>query len=231
MAHSFENLESPSGLGKLNGFLADRSYIEGYTPTQADAGVFAEVSRSYGQGPDKKFVNVLRWFNHIHSFSEDERRSFPSGESESVKEPQKEKEKEAQKEEKEEKKDGGEEDDFDVFGEVDAEEAEKEKKRREDEKNAKKKEEPVQKSNIVLDVKPWDDETDMDKMEALVRGVVIEGLTWGPSKFVEIAYGIRKLQISCVVVDELVSTDDLDDAITAFADHVQSVDIAAFVRV
>jgi translation elongation factor EF-1beta len=33
------------------------------------------------------------------------------------------------------------------------------------------------------------------------------------------------------VEDEKVSTEDLEDAITAFSDHVQSMDIAAFVRV
>ena len=34
-------------------------------------------------------------------------------------------------------------------------------------------------SSILLDVKPWDDETDMKKLEEAVRSVEIPGLTWG----------------------------------------------------
>jgi elongation factor 1-beta len=33
-----------------------------------------------------------------------------------------------------------------------------------------------------MDVKPWDDETDMKKLEEAVRSVQMEGLTWGACK-------------------------------------------------
>ena len=46
------------------------------------------------------------------------------------------------------------------------------------------------KSMIVLDVKPWDDETDLAAMEAEVRSIVKEGLLWGASKLVPIGYGV-----------------------------------------
>jgi membrane glycosyltransferase len=35
------------------------------------------------------------------------------------------------------------------------------------------------KSSVLLDVKPWDDETDMKKLEEAVRSVKLEGLFWG----------------------------------------------------
>jgi translation elongation factor EF-1beta len=35
------------------------------------------------------------------------------------------------------------------------------------------------KSSVLLDVKPWDDETDMAKLEEAVRSVQMEGLLWG----------------------------------------------------
>ncbi|GJV28631.1 elongation factor 1-delta 1-like protein [Tanacetum coccineum] len=35
------------------------------------------------------------------------------------------------------------------------------------------------KSSILLDVKPWDDESDMQKLEEAVRSVQMEGLMWG----------------------------------------------------
>lgn len=40
----------------------------------------------------------------------------------------------------------------------------------------------IAKSSILLDVKPWDDETDMAKLEECVRSIQIEGLVWGYCK-------------------------------------------------
>lgn len=98
---------------------------------------------------------------------------------------------------------------------------------------AKKEKKPViiAKSNIILDVKPWDDETDMGDMERKVRSVEMDGLLWGSAKLVPVGYGIKKLQISCVVEDDKVGTDDLEESITAFEDLVQSVDVVAFNKI
>lgn len=41
----------------------------------------------------------------------------------------------------------------------------------------------IAKSNIILDVKPWDDETDMEEMENAVRKIETDGLLWGACKF------------------------------------------------
>lgn len=41
----------------------------------------------------------------------------------------------------------------------------------------------IAKSSILLDVKPWDDETDMKELEKCVRSVVMDGLLWGACKF------------------------------------------------
>lgn len=89
----------------------------------------------------------------------------------------------------------------------------------------------IAKSNIILDVKPWDDETDMKALEAEVRKVTCDGLLWGAAKLVPLAYGIKKLQISCVVEDDKVSIDWLTETILEQEDYVQSVDIAAFNKV
>jgi elongation factor 1-delta len=89
----------------------------------------------------------------------------------------------------------------------------------------------IAKSNLILDVKCWDDETDMKELEAAVRSVTCDGLLWGASKLVPLAYGIQKLQISCVVEDEKVSIDWLVDEIQSKEDFVQSVDIAAFNKI
>ncbi|XP_046497737.1 elongation factor 1-delta isoform X2 [Equus quagga] len=128
-----------------------------------------------------------------------------------------------------------EDDDIDLFGSDEEEDKEAAKLREERlrqyaEKKAKK---PVlvAKSSILLDVKPWDDETDMAQLEACVRSIQLDGLTWGGSKLVPVGYGIRKLQIQCVVEDDKVGTDLLEEEITRFEEHVQSVDIAAFNKI
>ena len=51
------------------------------------------------------------------------------------------------------------------------------------------------------------------------------------AKLVPLAYGIKKLQICCVVVDDLVGTDFLEEEIYKFDELVQSVDIAAFNKI
>ncbi len=81
------------------------------------------------------------------------------------------------------------------------------------------------------DIKPWDDETDMKALEDSVRSINIDGLVWGSSKLVPVAYGVKKLQIQCVIEDDKVSTEALEEQITAFEDYVQSMDIAAFNKI
>lgn len=46
-----------------------------YTPTQADVQVFNEV----GKAPAASLPHVLRWYNHISSYSAAERQTFAAG--------------------------------------------------------------------------------------------------------------------------------------------------------
>merc|ERR1712098_309393 len=125
-------------------------------------------------------------------------------------------------------------DDIDLFGSDDEDEGvARLKEQRLAEYAAKKAKKPalIAKSSILLDVKPWDDETDMAKLEECVRSVQMDGLLWGASKLVPVGYGIKKLQINCVVEDDKVGTDILEEEITKFEDYVQSVDVAAFNKI
>merc|ERR1711922_84493 len=103
-------------------------------------------------------------------------------------------------------------DDFELFGSDDEEEEETEEEKS-------KKPALIAKSNIVLDVNPWDDETDLVEVEKMVRSIEMDGLVWGNAKLVPLAYGIKKLQISCVVEDDKVGSDILDEKISAFTNH------------
>nr|AKV16245.1 putative translation elongation factor 1-beta [Pectinaria gouldii] len=219
----FGNLKAQEGQKALNSYLEDKSFIDGYVPSQADVAVFEAMSGA----PADSLPYALRWFNHIKSYSGADRKAFPG-----VKQTA-------------DKYGPGaapaaaaddDDDDIDLFGsdeEEDDEEAEKIKAERLAAYAAKKSKKPVliAKSNIILDVKPWDDETDMVEMEKMVRSVETDGLLWGAAKLVPVGYGIKKLQICCVVEDDKVGTDFLEESITAFEDYVQSVDVAAFNKI
>ncbi|KEZ46336.1 hypothetical protein SAPIO_CDS0639 [Scedosporium apiospermum] len=81
------------------------------------------------------------------------------------------------------------------------------------------------KSFVTIDIKPWDDETDMAGLEAAVRAIEKDGLTWGASQLVPVGFGIRKLTINLVVEDDKISLIDLQDEIQELEDYVQSSDI------
>eukprot|EP00274_Cyanoptyche_gloeocystis_P001351 CAMPEP_0196655252 /NCGR_PEP_ID=MMETSP1086-20130531/5003_1 /TAXON_ID=77921 /ORGANISM="Cyanoptyche gloeocystis , Strain SAG4.97" /LENGTH=201 /DNA_ID=CAMNT_0041987461 /DNA_START=78 /DNA_END=683 /DNA_ORIENTATION=+ len=126
-----------------------------------------------------------------------------------------------------------EEDDIDLFGDDDDEETKAAMEAKKKELEGKKKAKPavIAKSSIVLDVKPWEAETDLKALEAAVRAIEMEGLLWGASKFLPVAYGVKKLQIMATIVDDLVSVDELEERITSFEDLVQSVDVVAFNKI
>uniref|UniRef100_A0ABI7ZBX0 Nuclear-export cofactor Arc1-like N-terminal domain-containing protein n=1 Tax=Felis catus TaxID=9685 RepID=A0ABI7ZBX0_FELCA len=67
----FGDLKTPAGLQVLNDYLADKSYIEGYVPSQADVAVFEAVSGP----PPADLYHALRWYNHIKSYEKEKART------------------------------------------------------------------------------------------------------------------------------------------------------------
>jgi len=88
----------------------------------------------------------------------------------------------------------------------------------------------IARSTLILDVKPEGSETDMAELEKDVRAIAMEGLVWAGSELVPVAYGVKKLRIISVIVDDLVSTDELREKIEEL-EGVQSTDIFAFNKV
>jgi len=127
-------------------------------------------------------------------------------------------------------------DDVDLFGSDDEEEdAEKaritaERLKAYHEKKSKKPK-VIAKTSVLFDVKPWSDDTDLDAMKAACMGIEMDGLVWGATKLVPLAYGIKKLQIMCTVEDEKVSIEELGEKMEEFEDYVQSVDVAAMNKI
>ncbi|XP_013189772.1 elongation factor 1-beta' [Amyelois transitella] len=218
------DVKTAQGLSDLNKYLAERSYLSGFVPSQADVQVFEQV----GKAPAASLPHALRWYNQIASYTPAERKAWPTGVSPlaaggkptAAAPPAKD----------------DDDDDVDLFGSGDEEEDAEAARIREERLKAysdKKAKKPalIAKSSILLDVKPWDDETDMKEMEKLVRTIEMDGLLWGASKLVPVGYGIKKLQIMCVIEDDKVSVDLLTEKIQEFEDFVQSVDIAAFNKI
>ena len=92
-------------------------------------------------------------------------------------------------------------DDVDLFGSDEEEEDAEAAKIREERLAAyaaKKSKKPalIAKTSVLLDIKPWDDETDMNEMLKLVKTIEMDGLVWGASKLVPVGYGINKLSVS-----------------------------------
>ncbi|KAG6004389.1 hypothetical protein E4U21_001109 [Claviceps maximensis] len=223
----FTDFLSDAGLTLLNNWVQTRSYITGYSATQADVACFKALQSS----PDAaKFPHAARWYKHIATFEDDfanltgdaskpytvygpeaseltlNPAAAPAAEDDD--------------------------DDVDLFGSDDEEddgEAARVREERLAEYRKKKDAKPktIAKSVVTLDVKPWDDETDMKALEEAVRSIEKDGLVWGASKLVPVGFGIKKLQINLVVEDEKISLADLEEQIQEFEDYVQSTDVAA----
>ncbi|XP_006611954.1 elongation factor 1-beta' [Apis dorsata] len=210
------DLKTDKGIKDLNSYLADHSYIEGWQPTQADV----VILEALGKTPTSSNPHVLRWYNHIKSY---DLKTLPGEKkvpvilgSNNI----------AGKNEEDDDKD------VDLFESDEEEDPEAVRLREERLKEyaEKKSKKPVliAKSSVVLDVKPWDDETDMKAIEEIVRSIQMDGLTWAASKLVAVGYGIHKFRIMCIIEDDKVSVDSLIEQIESFEEYVQSVDIESF---
>ncbi|KAI9828616.1 MAG: Translation elongation factor 1 beta [Phylliscum demangeonii] len=226
----FTDFQSDSGLAVLDHTVKTRSYISGFNPSQADVACFKGLKEAPSA---EQYPHAARWYKHIHSY-ESEFSSLPGDPSkpytaygpETSELPVHSQKAPAAANKKED-------DEVDLFASDDEEEEDPEAVKVREQRLAdyKKKKEgktkPAAKSVVTLDVKPWDDETDMKDLEKQVRTIEMDGLVWGASKLVPVGFGIKKLQINLVVEDEKVSIDELQQRIEEDEDHVQSTDVAA----
>ncbi|CAM6048568.1 unnamed protein product [Sphagnum compactum] len=237
MAVQFTDLNSEQGVKQLDDYLLTRSYITGYQASRDDLSVFAALRHPI----PAEFVNVNRWHSHIAalvgpSFSgagvgvHIESGATSAATSRDLAPPPAPETPVPTAEAPAEADD----DDLDLFGEETEEEAAAAAEREAAKKAAGAKKKESGKSSVLLDVKPWDDETDMKKLEECVRSVSMPGLFWGASKFVQVVAGIKKLQIMMTIVDDEVSVDNLiEDYLISEPnnEYIQSCDIVAFNKI
>ncbi|TLD23238.1 hypothetical protein PspLS_07558 [Pyricularia sp. CBS 133598] len=223
----FADILTDAGLAMLDSWLSTRSYIVGNSASQADVVTYKALSAA----PDAtKYANAARWYKHIASY-EDEFSNLPGDATKAYTEYGPEKT-EATLNPAKAPAAEEDDDDVDLFGSDDEEEdaeAARIRQERLDEYNKKKATKPktIAKSVVTLDIKPWDDETNMVELEAAVRAIDQDGLVWGASKLVPVGYGVSKLQMTLVVEDDKVGVTELQEQIEELEDYVQSTDVAA----
>eukprot|EP00912_Choanoflagellata_sp_UC4_P000632 UC4_evm2s392 len=163
---------SLSDLATLDSFLADKSYVEGFVLSHGDQVVY----NALGKAPADNFVNAARWYRHVTAqlaagtpLAGEKKDISAYGEGSAAASGA----------------DGG--DDFDEDDLFDSDdEADAEAERIMSEKAAKANAERIAKakakgkdltakSSVLLDIKPWDDETDMAALEGEVRKITQDG--------------------------------------------------------
>lgn len=144
--------------------------------------------------------------------------------------PAAEKKEEAEEEEEEEDLFGDDDDDEDDDAAAAMQEklrAEAEKKKAEKEANKK-----VEKSLLVIHVKPYDEETNLEELYAKIRATEVKGCKWGETfNKKPLAFGLYFIEMSCVIEDDVCCEDDVIDAIMQFEDEVQSTETVSFNKI
>ncbi|CUG90357.1 translation elongation factor 1-beta, putative [Bodo saltans] len=234
--------------GELDAKLKGKMFLGGAKPTAEDVKAFNDL---LGAGNN----NIYRWVKNLASYTEAERKAFgaavkvtapveqviaaaaaapaaPAAAAAPAKKEEPKKEEPKKVEAKPAAPAADSDDDVDLFGEeTEEDKAALEAKKKADAEKKKEKKVVIAKSSILIDIKPWDDTTDLKELAAKLHAIEKDGLIWGDHKFVAIAFGIKKLQQLIVIEDDKVSGDDLEEMITGFEDHVQSMDIVAWNKI
>lgn len=131
-----------------------------------------------------------------------------------------------------------EDDDMDLFGddnEEDAKAAEEAKAKMLAAKAPKKeKKKVIAQSLVMFEVKPLDDQTNLDDLaKRILKELAMDGAFWKSEyKKEPVAFGIYKLIVAVTIEDDKVSVDnDLVEKIELMEDMVQSVEILAFNKI
>lgn len=144
------------------------------------------------KAPTSSNPHVLRWYNHIKSY---DLKTLPGEKKAPILSSSNSTNAAVTKNE-----DDDDDKDVDLFGSDEEEDAEAAKIREERLKAyaEKKSKKPalIAKSSLVLDVKPWGDETDMKAMEEAVRSIQMDGLVWGACK--SINFFIYRNLVKCL---------------------------------
>jgi translation elongation factor EF-1beta len=75
-------------------------------------------------------------------------------------------------------------------------------------------------------------ETDMKKVEELVRSIKLESLEWKASEVVDYIYGLKKFRIACEVDTSKTTNEELSKKLEALdVEYIQNADIVEWERI
>jgi elongation factor 1-beta len=225
-------IKTEEGVQAVEKYLESNSYLSGgNAPGAQDRDLLAEIEQAKFFPDHKTSANLYGWWWTLAPFRENARALWGE-QKEAKKEVKKPQQKEEEK--KVEKKPPAE-DQLDLFGDEDPEaeaaakkQAEEKKKAKADADKKKVKAPIICKSEVVFDVKGYEADDDFDKIAAKIRLIQKEGLTWMDThQIVPVGFGMNKLQMTMIIVDDLISTDDIFEVIEEW-EEIQSVDISKF---
>jgi translation elongation factor EF-1beta len=89
------------------------------------------------------------------------------------------------------------------------------------------------KTLVYLEISPANTEVDLQMVwNEIKSNFHIDGLTWGEKyKLESLGYGICNLEMTCTIVDSMVSIDDITDAIESLDEFVQSVRVLSMNKI
>ena len=102
------------------------------------------------------------------------------------------------------------------------------KKKNKEKKKGKKKE--VDKSHVILEVKGWEAEQDLEALaKKIISTIKKDGLSWNIGyKLEEVAFGVKKLVIAFLAEDEKCSVQEIVDELESWENDIQSVEVVSF---
>ena len=222
-----------SFLADLEKKLANNLFVKGAQPSHEDAESFEKfITAKYVPDQDK-FPSVWAWYSLMVLFEDEVIKSWKA--SAKPEQPKKGgkgkggKKEDKKPEKKPEKKE--EDDDMDLFGEEteeDKQAKEEMKKKNKDKKKGKKKE--VDKSHVILEVKGWEADQDLEALaKKIISTVKKDGLSWNTGyKLEEVAFGVKKLIIAFLAEDDKCSVQEITDELESWENDIQSVEVVSF---
>ena len=221
-----------SVLADLEKKLENNLFVKGAQPSHDDAEAFAKFVEAKVVPDQDKYPSVWAWYSLMVLFEDEVIKSWKPQQGKQEQHKKEKGGKGGKKNKNEEKKEEkAEEDDLDLFGDETEEDkkAKEEMKQKNKEKKGKKKKE-VDKSHVILEIKGWDAEQDLEALaKKIISTIKMDGLSWNTGyKLEEVAFGIKKLVIAFLAEDEKVSVQEIIDTLESWQDEIQSVETVSF---
>lgn len=84
---------------------------------------------------------------------------------------------------------------------------------------------------VVLAIRPWDHEQDINLLTDRINGISLDGITWGASHASDIGYGVKELHIAAACDTAVTSIDTLLELIIAMEDAVSQASVTLWNKV